>query len=162
MSAPRVFVFGLFAQHFLSAVEPGEGFGDLRADADHLEHGRDQEGHEGGEHHEAAEGERVRAMICRAPTYITMAPTKPISTVAERLISEMAVRLRMHVIEQALDAAGEYASLLGLGVIALDDAHAGQRFGEAAGDFGSDLAALAENGADVAECPAQAEPETLR
>ena len=55
-----------------------------------------------------------------------------------------------HVIEQALDAAGEDAGLLGFSVIALDDAHAGQRFGEAAGDFGGDLAALAENGADVA------------
>ena len=34
------------------------------------------------------------ARICRAPMNITVAPTTPISTVAERLISEMAVRVR--------------------------------------------------------------------
>src|ERR1035441_9485267 len=33
----------------------------------------------------------VWAMICRAPTYITVPPTIPISEVAERLISEIAV-----------------------------------------------------------------------
>ena len=44
----------------------------------------------------------VPAKIWRAPTYITVAPTTPISTVAERLISEMAVSEREHVVEQAL------------------------------------------------------------
>ena len=37
----------------------------------------------------------VPARICRAPMYMTVAPTTPISTVAERLISEMAVRVRI-------------------------------------------------------------------
>ncbi len=35
----------------------------------------------------------VPAPIWRAPRNITVAPTRPISTVADRLISEMAVRL---------------------------------------------------------------------
>ena len=55
------------------------------------------------------------------------------------------------VVEQALDAAGEDARFALLGVVALDDADAAERFGEAAGDFGVDFAALAEDGADGLE-----------
>ena len=99
------------------------------------------------------------ARIWRAPRYITVPPTMPISIVAERVISEMAVSELHHVVEQALHAAAEDARLSRFGVVALDHAHAGQRFGEAAGDLGVDLAALAENRPDLAEGGAQPQRE---
>src|SRR5258707_7888250 len=59
-------------------------------------------------------------------------------------------RLRGHgaddVVEQALDAGGKDARLTVLGVIALDDADAAERFGEASSDLGVDFGALAEDG----------------
>ena len=69
----------------------------------------------------------------------------------------MAVSDRMHVVQQALHAAGEHASFPGFGMIALDHADAGEGFGETAGDIGVDLAALAEDGADAAEGFGEAE-----
>ena len=67
-----------------------------------------------------------------------------------------------HVVQQPLHAAGEDPRLLGLGVVALHHAHAGQRFGEAPGDFGVDLAALAEDGPDLGERLAQSQRENAR
>ena len=64
-----------------------------------------------------------------------------------------------HVVQQALDADGEDAGLALLGVIALDDAHAAQRLGQAAGDLGIDLAALAEDGANDPEAVLQDDDE---
>ena len=55
------------------------------------------------------------------------------------------------VLEKAIDAAGKDFGLAVFGVVALDDANAAERFGEAAGDFGVDLGALAEDGADDLE-----------
>jgi hypothetical protein len=96
-------------QHFLRAVQARQRLGDLRADPHHLEHGRHQERQERGE---AMKPPRVSvpARIWRAPRYITVAPTTPISTVAERLISEMAVSCAARC-QQALHAAGEDARL---------------------------------------------------
>ena len=50
------------------------------------------------------------AIIWRAPMYMTIAPTTPISTVAERLIRDVAVSDLHHVVEQPLDAAGEHVA----------------------------------------------------
>ena len=91
------------------------------------------------------------ARIWRAPIYITVPPTTPITMVAERVIREMAVSELHDVVQQALHAGGEDARLAGLGMVAFDDADARQGLGEAAGDLGGDLAALAENRADLAE-----------
>ena len=44
-------------------------------------------------------------------------------------------------------------------MITLDYADAAQRFGEPAGDFSVDFAALAENGANCLECALQGQPE---
>ena len=77
-----------------------------------------------------------------------MAETRP-STVVEAAASDAGHGERLHdVVQQAVHAAGKDAGLALFGVIALDDAHAAQRLGEAAGDLGVDLAALAEDGAD--------------
>ena len=39
-----VFILGPLGEHFLGAVESGERLGQLRTDADHLQHRRHQEG----------------------------------------------------------------------------------------------------------------------
>ena len=49
-----------------------------------------------------------------------------------------------------------------LGVIALDDAHAAKRFGEAASDLGIDFAALAKDGPDCLEAVLQKKDEDAR
>ena len=56
-----------------------------------------------------------------------------------------------NVIEQALHATGEDALFALLGMVALDDANAGQRFGEAAGDFRIEPGARAIDGANRAD-----------
>ena len=99
------------------------------------------------------------ARIWRAPMYITVPPTTPISMVAERLMSEMAVSERMTLSSRRCTPPAKTRASRGFGVIALDDAHAGERFGQASGDLGVDLAALAENRADLAERLAQPERE---
>ncbi len=63
------------------------------------------------------------------------------------------------VVEQALDAGGKDAGLAVLGVIALDDADAAERFGEAARDLSVDFGALAEDGTDGLEGLLQDEAE---
>ena len=60
-----------------------------------------------------------------------------------------------NVVEQPLHAALEHRLLARFGMIALDHAHAAQRFGEPSRHFGIDLAALAENRPDGAEGFAQ-------
>ena len=47
----------------------------------------------------------------------------------------------------------------GFGVVALDHAHAAQRFGQPAGDFCVNLSPLAEDGTDGLECLTQADPK---
>ena len=56
----RVAVLRAFAQHFASALQPGERLCQLRPDADHLEHRRDQERQESRERDELAERECSR------------------------------------------------------------------------------------------------------
>ena len=58
-----------------------------------------------------------------------------------------------------LHAAGEDAGLALLGVVALDDAHAAQRFGQPACDLRVDLASFAKDGANDFEAVLQDEDE---
>src|SRR6266478_5563623 len=73
----------------------------------------------------------------------------------ERLRSEGAD----DIVEQAFDAGGKDARFAVFGVIALDDADAAEGFGEAAGDLGVDLGALAEDGTNGLEGLLQNEAE---
>ena len=70
---------------------------------------------------------------------------------AERLISEMAVSDFSTLSSSRCTPPRKTLLLALFGVIALHDAHAAQRFGQPAGDFGVDFAALAEDGPDVRE-----------
>ena len=64
-----------------------------------------------------------------------------------------------NVIEQFLDADAEDFLFPFLGVVALDDAHAAERFGEPAGDFGIEFWPRAIHGPDFFERLAEPEPE---
>ena len=72
------------------------------------------------------------------------APTTPSNMLAERSCREGP----HDVVQQPHDALRKYALLAGFGAITLYDADAAERFGEPAGDFGVDLAALPKNRAD--------------
>ena len=63
------------------------------------------------------------------------------------------------VLEEAVGAGSKDVGLALFSVIALDDADSAERLGEAAGDFGVDLGALAEDGADGLEGFLQDEAE---
>ena len=52
--AARILVFGPLVQNFPRALEAGDGFGQLRADAHHLKHRRDHEGQKRRVAHEIA------------------------------------------------------------------------------------------------------------
>ena len=69
---------------------------------------------------------------------------------------------RDDVVEKSLGTGSEDVGLTLLGVIALDDTDAAEGFGEAAGNFGIDLGALAEDGTDGLEGTLQDETETSR
>ncbi len=60
-----------------------------------------------------------------------------------------------NVIEQPLHAFAEDLFFARFGMVTLHDAHAAERFGETAGDFGVDFASLAENRPDSGEGFAQ-------
>ncbi len=91
---------------------------------------------------------------------MTSAPTIPMSTVAERDIRDMAVRLRMTLFKQTLHALAEDIGFAVLGVITLDDTHAAQRLGQTSGHLRVNFGALAEDGADGFESPAAAPGRT--
>ena len=156
--APRVLVFGLLVQHFLRAVQARQRLGDLRADPHHLEHGRHQERQVRGESHESAQGQRSGEDLARAQVHHGGAH-QPHQHGGGKAHQRDGGQAAQHIVEQALDAAREDARLLGLGVISLHHAHAGQRLGEPAGDLGVDLAALAEDRPDAPERLAQPQRE---
>ena len=80
------------AQNFARALEAGEGLGDLRADIDHLKQRRDEEGDKAVN---IIRSPKVKtpAAICRAPMYMTKAPTIPSNIVAERLSRAVPVKV---------------------------------------------------------------------
>ena len=156
--AARVFVFGRFVEHLAGALQAGQGFAELGSDADDLEERRGEvsEKHDVGEI--AAEGELSGQDLARAHEHDDGpddAHQHGRGEAHERGGGEGAE----DVLQQALDAGGEDLVLARLGVVALDHAHAAQRFGEASGDLGVDAAALAEDGADGAEGLLQAQSE---
>ena len=87
------------------------------------------------------------------------APTTPISRLAERLITDVAVSVRITLSSRRRTPPAKTCFFALLGVIALDDANAAERLRQAAGHLGVDFAALPENGPDGAECLVQRDGE---
>ena len=87
----------------------------------------------------------------------------PISTVAERLISEVAVSVFSTLSSKPLHAAAEDFFLALLRVVSLHHANASQRFGEPARHFRVDLRSRAVNRANHLERAAAVRmPKTIR
>ena len=90
---------------------------------------------------------------------MTRAPTKPRTAVEASDMRDCAVSEEMTFWRRRLAPAAKTLASLCFGVVALDDADAAEGFGEAAGDLGVDLGALAEDGADGLEGLLQDEAE---
>src|ERR1017187_2459312 len=153
-----IFVLGALGEDFLGAIESGEGFCQLRADGNHLEHGGNQESEVQDEREQSADGERRRGGQNLAGADIHDGAADHSHHHGGREGHQRDGGEGAHdVVQQALHARCEHACFPGFGVIAFDDAHARQRLGQTAGDIGVDLAALAEDGADLAEGHAEAD-----
>ncbi len=150
LGAAGIFLFHLFAQHFAGAFEAGQGFGDLRADADDLKDRRDQQPEEKGEGEKGAGGHGAGENLPRAEIHDQGADDAHQAGGREAHDRGRGEGLQ-HVFEQTLRAGGENFFLALFGVIALDHANAAQRFGEPAGDFGIDFRTFAKNRADGLE-----------
>ena len=143
-------VFGGHAAQFADAVEAGEGFGDLRADRGD----RDDRGGDDGDIGEMVTKYpvvMVWARIARPPTTIINMPMAPTMTVVMAMLAEMPVMVRATSRKKRSGARFEDALLALFGDVGLHVADAAERLGEAAGDFGVDFAALAEERAQVRE-----------
>ena len=114
-------------QDFASALEAGEGLGDLRADIDHLNNGATRKAIKAVN---IIRSPKVKtpAAICRAPMYMTKAPTIPSNIVAERLSRAVPVKVFKTLSSKRCTPLEKTLGLAFLGVIALDDPDAGERF----------------------------------
>ncbi len=150
--AARVLILGAFAQNFARSLQPGQSFGELRADADDLEDRRDQERQQSGEGNEIAERHSLwdRGDLVRADVHNHCAD-HPHQHGGRKAHEGGRGEALQNIVEQALDTLTEDFFLAGFGVVAFDDAHAAQRFRESACDLGIDLGALAENRPDGGE-----------
>ena len=137
-------VLGRHLHQLADAIEPGERLADLRADRRHLDDRRRQQAGEEDVVEEVADRHLARPGSTRPPTMIMMTPMIPMIAVENAVIAETPVIDLRDVAEQPVGALGEDQLLALLGGVGLDDADAAERFVEAAGDLGVDLAALAE------------------
>ena len=137
-------ILGRHAADFADAIEARERFADLRADVGELHDRHRHERRERQIHDEVAD-RHLRPSGSTLP---------PISIIAIRLNAEHQRRRRADrrdaghrlrdVPKQAVRAFREHDLFALLRRVGLDDADAAERFGEAAGHLGVDLAALAE------------------
>ena len=145
--AARIFVFFLFVQDFAGALEAGDGFGDLRADGDDLKHRSNQETEEKIERKPVAQGHAAAQNFVAAQLQHESADDSEKGRAGKAHQGGGRERFQ-NVVEQTLDACAENPLFAFLGVIALHDAHAAERFGEPAGHFGGDFGPRAEDGAN--------------
>src|SRR3954452_8206777 len=143
-------VFFQFGHDFASAIEASEGFGQLRADVHDLEDGSYHESEKHVVAEVVAHGPGMREDAVAAEPHHD---GRNQSQNGGGGGSEDAGQCQgLHdVLEQAVNAQREDRGFAFFGVVALDDAHATQGLGEASCDLGIDLAALAEDGADLFE-----------
>lgn len=144
------FVLGLFVEDFAGAFEAGESLGDERADAGDLHDGSDEHGEKGDVGEESAERHAAGENLASAEIHDGGGDDAHESGGSEAHERSGGESLE-NVVEEALDAGLKDFFLAFLGVIALDDANAGERFGEAAGNLGVDFGAGAVDGANGLE-----------
>ena len=156
--AVGIFVFGSFVQNLAGALQAGDRFGDLGADANHLKQRRGQVSEEHGVGEEAAQRQLAGENLARSHEHDDRADDAHQSRGRQAHDRGRGQRAK-DILQQALDSRAEHLVLALLGVIALHHAHAAERFRQAAGDLGVDLGALAEDGTDGPKGLAQAESE---
>ena len=143
-------VFGRHLADFADAVKTGKRLGELRADVGELHHRHCDQCGEGEVHHEVADRHLSRADRVAADEHHRDADQAEDDRRERGDTRYPGERLR-DVAEDAVRALGEDQLFALLGRVGLHDAHAAERLGEAAGYFGVDLAALAEQWAQALE-----------
>ena len=155
---PRIGVLRPLPEHFAGPLQTGQRLGQLRPDAHHLEDRRHHERQQRREGHKPTQGQRAREDLPRANVHHHGSHGPH-----EQGGRQGHTRGHGHgledIVEQAPHAAGEDRLFPGFRVIPLDHPHTSERFDQAAGHLGVDLAPRAEDGPDRPECPAQDEPE---
>ena len=150
----RVLIFWTLAEHLARSFQSGQRFGELRSDVDQLKHRRDQECKQRGERDKIAQRHDVSRNLARAHVHDDGAH-RAHQDGGRKAHERSGGEAFQDIVEQPLYAGFEHCFFAGLGVIALDHANAAQGFGKTPGNLGVDFAALAEDGADGAECLAQ-------
>ena len=144
------FVFLFVVQDFARALQPGDRFGDLRADRHDLKHRRDQQ------HQERVERQPLAGCHSAADDGVSAEFVHQRADDAHhrhaRQTHQRGRRDRLQdVVEQPLHSGGEDRFLAIFRVISLHHANAAERFRQAAGDFGGDFRTRSKNGANGLE-----------
>ena len=137
---------------------PGRPLGKLRADIDDLKDGRDQHGQERDVLDVGAERHRARKDAPGAEIHDERADDAQEHGGGKAHHRGGGEGLQ-NIFEQALHTAGENALFKHLGMVTLDDANAGQRFGEAAGDFRVEPGTRAVDGPNHADGAVEGDAE---
>ncbi len=151
-------VFLVLGEDLGGAVEAGDGLGELGADGDELDDGGDHEREEHDVGDIAAGGEAADYYLVGTEVHDEGSNDAEDGGRGERH-EGLGGERGDDVLEEAVGAGGEDVGLALFGVVALDDADAAEGLGEAAGDLGVDLGALAEDGADGLEGALEDEAE---
>ena len=146
--AARGLVLLELGHDFVGAIEAGKGFSELRADVHNLEDRRDHEGQEDVVLEIVADRPRAVENSCAAQPH-HQSRDQPEHGGGGRAKDAGHGKRLHHVLQKAVDTLGKDRGFAVFGVVALDDAHAAQRFSEPARDLGVDFAAFAEDGADA-------------
>ena len=144
-SSLRVAVFRLFGKNLVCPLQAGDCFGELRTDRNHLNDGRDQETEKQCVSEEAAHRKGARQYLPRSDVHDDGANHSEQHAGGEAHKGRSGQRTH-DIVEQALHTGREYGVLPFFGVISLNHPHAAERFRQAPGNLGIDLAALAKNG----------------
>ena len=153
-----VHILGRFGEHFMHAVEAGEGFGQLAADVRDLEDRRDQE----------SEVKRVSEKVADRHLIVhDQAPADDHHRGADDADQQRrgeddqrgSGQSSPHVIEQSRHSAGERLCFARFGVKTFNDPDAAERLREASRHLGIDFAALTKNRAQRRKSLAQDDAE---
>ena len=136
-------VLGHLVADLPDALEAGEGLGDLAADGDDLDDGTDEQSQVEGEGEEGADRHPPGQNVVRPDPHDRDADDAQEQR-RERGDGRKAGHRPGDVAEEPVDPLGEDQGLAPLGAVGLDHPHARERLGQAAGDLGVDLGALAE------------------
>src|SRR5437667_6838633 len=154
----RVPIFRTLPQNLARALKTSESLGKLSANRDHLHDGRNQEAQEQRVRKESADGQCASHNLARADIHDYRANHS--EQQAGGKTHDRGRGKRAHdVIQQTPRSRGEHRLFTFFRVVALDHAHAAERFCQPSGYLGVDFAALAKNWADRSKSFLQRRPK---